>query len=392
MTYTPPTYDTSHIDPDVAAHVQAAIADLAKYVDAQIAAALPPPVKALLSPFQIPSPAIPTTAYYVDPTGSDTGSGSSTSPWKTIEHAVSVVKAGDVVVLNGGGAPFVSSDPKNPNSLFFSAAGTAAAPIKWISNPAKPRAQLQRRQRMNGAYNQFWNFDITGPTGVIGSTEDVLCWMDGGVWLVNCDVSKGAWHAGCFVGNASIPTKILGCRIHHNGSMLAANANVDHGIYWNVGGGLIAGSLLDHNYCHGVQFYPHTNGGQAIYSTFASNGNTVGGTHGVGLMFATDGTSPITQSCTADHCIFDSNVENGVRTSGVIGAGCSVSNSNFHGNGSGNYGAEAAGLTLASNNTQLDPLFTDAANGKYDLQPASPCIAAKQGAYQNGQDPATVMT
>ena len=404
MTFTPPDYTGQQlqdnyeaVNADLIAFVQSGLADLATYVDAQLApllaaaAAKPTPANPVpagkIAPFGFPSPAIPSSAYYLDPTGSDSGSGSSSNPWKTVEHAVSVVRAGDVVVLNGGGAPFASSDPKNPNSLFYSSAGTPAAHIKWISNPGKPRAQLARRQRMNGAYNEFWNLDIVGPTGVIGSTEDVLCWMDGGVWLVNCDVSKDAWHAGCFVGNTSIPTKILGCRIHHNGSMAAANSNVDHGIYWNVGGGVIAGTQLDHNFCHGIQVYPHANGVQLVYCTLADNGNTVGGTHGVGMMFASDGSAPITANCSLSKSIVARNVENGIRSSGSPASSNSASDNLVFGNGGGNFGAELGTPALVTSGiVQQDPLFIDPTNGNYDLQAGSPAIG-KWGAYQNGADP-----
>ncbi len=82
----------------------------------------PPPVT--------PPPAPPVTAdFYVAPNGDDANAGSITKPFRTIQHAVGKVKAGQTVLVRGG--------VYYERRINFNAAGTLAAPITFKAAPGE---------------------------------------------------------------------------------------------------------------------------------------------------------------------------------------------------------------------------------------------------------------
>lgn len=58
--------------------------------------------------------------YYVSTTGSDSNSGSESSPWKTIQKGINSLKAGDILYIKGG---------TYPEKLNVNTSGTSSAPI-----------------------------------------------------------------------------------------------------------------------------------------------------------------------------------------------------------------------------------------------------------------------
>src|SRR5262245_44052667 len=69
------------------------------------------------------------STYYVAPTGNDAAAGTDPSPFKTLQHAASLVQAGDTVVVRAGTyAGFVLG-------WDFAQNGTAAAPITFRADP-----------------------------------------------------------------------------------------------------------------------------------------------------------------------------------------------------------------------------------------------------------------
>lgn len=72
--------------------------------------------------------------YYVSTTGSDSNSGSFTSPWQTIAHAVHSVAAGDITYV-GNGVAQTSVDNYNACIAVTSGGGTAASPVALVGYP-----------------------------------------------------------------------------------------------------------------------------------------------------------------------------------------------------------------------------------------------------------------
>ena len=52
--------------------------------------------------FSVAVSAATTGTYYVDPNGDDSASGSQTQPWRTVQHAASLAKPGDTVLVSAG--------------------------------------------------------------------------------------------------------------------------------------------------------------------------------------------------------------------------------------------------------------------------------------------------
>jgi parallel beta-helix repeat protein len=69
--------------------------------------------------------AAPLRTFYVSPTGSDSASGSSANPWRTLQKAANTVQAGDLVVVRAG----------TYAGLDLWTSGTAANPIVFSAEP-----------------------------------------------------------------------------------------------------------------------------------------------------------------------------------------------------------------------------------------------------------------
>jgi len=80
----------------------------------------PPPTPSSPPP-PTPTPPAATSSRYVSTTGSDTADGSSSSPWRTIQHAVDVAPAGATVVVRGG--TFAGFSVTRPGLTVQAAAG-----------------------------------------------------------------------------------------------------------------------------------------------------------------------------------------------------------------------------------------------------------------------------
>ncbi len=219
---------------------------------------------------------------------------------------------------------------------------------------------------VSGSHVRIWNLLFDGPTGMVHAPtsadpkgEDVLLWLDApDVQLFDSEVTGDLWHAGVYVTGAD-GDEIVGNYIHGNGdSSDPTQANEDQGIYWGDGSGLVAGNLITDNVSFGVQLYPGASGVRVQWNTIAANdkaGVVVGDT--------------ASQNTIANNIVAD-NQENGIRSSGLTGTGNLVQSNDVWGNGSGNLGQEADGLTL-QNNQQLNPQFQ---SGSYAPSQNSPII------------------
>jgi len=100
------------------------------------------------------------TVRYVSPTGSDTGDGSSSRPWATIQHADTVVRPGDTVTVLDG---------TYKGDVTLTSGGTAGHPItykaknKWQAKlVGTGKGAASAVVRLGGGYTTIEGFDITG--------------------------------------------------------------------------------------------------------------------------------------------------------------------------------------------------------------------------------------
>ena len=91
---------------------------------------------------------LPAATYYVAKTGSDANSGTSTSPWLTVQKAANTILAGDTVIVQSG---------RYSETVTTVRAGTAIAPIIFRGQGAS-----LIRVKLHHAFNYLENFEISG--------------------------------------------------------------------------------------------------------------------------------------------------------------------------------------------------------------------------------------
>lgn len=100
--------------------------------------------------------------YFVSSSGSDTNSGSSTSPFKTIQKGVSIAKAGDIITVRPGVYAAATMNVSGSSSAPI----TLRAQYPAISNPEASRSRIVgggsgKGLSVNGAYWIIDGFEIT---------------------------------------------------------------------------------------------------------------------------------------------------------------------------------------------------------------------------------------
>jgi parallel beta helix pectate lyase-like protein/pectate lyase-like protein len=312
------------------------------------------------TPTSLPAPSLPpAAAKYVSPNGSDSNPGTAASPWRTLSKAISAAAPGDTVVLREGtyGAPGTKTG--------VSASGTAAAPITFTGFPGEGRPVIQGYVRVTGSHLRFSGIIFDGPTGAVdtktssnpgGEEVQVSIMYGSDVEVSGSEIRDNAWHAGIYVYD-STDVRVLGNWIHDNGDRSQpSQANLDHGIYWSKGSGLVANNVIERNLTYGVQLYPDANAVTVGHNTIVGNGKG-----GVILAEKAAGNRLVNN-------VVANNASYGIRTYGLTGSG-NVAQSNllWH-NGSDFYGDGLA----QSGNAVADPRFAGA--GNYHLQGSSPAI------------------
>jgi len=201
------------------------------------------------------------TNYYVATTGSDSATGTSSQPWRTISKAVKMAKPGTTIHV----APGTYNE-----SVWISTSGKPGAPItlvsdqKWgahiigtIAPPPIPGANYKPAVDIRGGYINFVNFAVSAPQGDLGimvtgahgvASHDRIIGNDvydvsGPCKRGECSPSHTAGGAGIALSNTTDNLNhdddVIGNRVHDIGDPLnPQNADLVHGIYIELGGDL----------------------------------------------------------------------------------------------------------------------------------------------------------
>ncbi|AMV29206.1 hypothetical protein VT84_32730 [Gemmata sp. SH-PL17] len=229
-------------------------------------------------------------AYYVATTGSDSAAGTAASPWKTLQHAADVVRAGDTVTVRAG----------SYTGFYLSTDGTAASRITFTGEAGAKITSRNARTadgiNLEGAdYVTIQGFSVTG-AGRAGIrsvlNRDVIVRNNNcdsnAVWgifsgfsenltIENNVTSRSAQQHGIYVSNSGDNPVIRGnvswgnrgCGIHMNGDVsqggdgIISNALVENNILYSNGAG--GGSAIN---ADGVQNSVFRN--NLIYNTLAA--------------------------------------------------------------------------------------------------------------------------
>jgi len=212
------------------------------------------------------------STYYVSPSGSDSGPGTLSSPWRTVAKALATLRAGDTLYVRGG--TYVESI----KSIKISQ-GTATAPIRVANYPGeRPVIQgLLWLQRPS-----YWTLDginVTWDSANV-STDHMVKMINGVGWTIKNSEIWGAHSyagllvAGTVTGEPANWTVSSNC-IHD--TYPSNNPNQDQLIYANTdmtaGAGLIERNIL-FNATNGMGVKlggADVNVGGAVYVTMRNN-------------------------------------------------------------------------------------------------------------------------
>jgi hypothetical protein len=274
------------------------------------------------------------TTYYVSTTGSDSNSGSQSSPWATIAHAVSTVSCGDTVLVQNG---------TYTQTLTENLSCTAAIPVTFKSQNLygaviKPTSGGEIIS-VNGSYVILQNFEIDGSL-CSGCYEGIKFQApgNGGEALNNKihDIGTQNCTGGGLIISAQPGTIIDSNFIYSYG---ANNCNLYEAIYIGNGGGYTVTNNIVGNGCAactnstgntvGIQLNdqdPTVDNGP---SNNVVNNNTIFGVNGTGILVG-DGTGTCSGNQFNNNLIVQANTRNN-NGNAAIGAhfnNCAASNNN----------------------------------------------------------------
>ncbi len=282
---------------------------------------------------------LPTDAHFVSINGSDDAVGTKETPWRTLGHAVTELEPGSTLVVGPGTYGARGSITR------IAVDGTASAPILIVGDPTKPRPIILGAVRVVGDHLKLRHLTFDGPTGpVLARTstnplgEDVQIAIYGDdVEISNCEIRENLWHAGIYLDGAN-DARIIDNHIHHNGNFARSEqANLDHGIYFESGSGLVSGNFIENNLAFGVHLYPAANGVIVEHNTIASHGRD-------GVIVAASSSNNLVRENVIAY-----NADEAVGNWRLTGTGNVVSNNVLWGNGAGDFGIDIDGLVFSDN-------------------------------------------
>jgi hypothetical protein len=313
-----------------------------------------------------PPPPNPSASdFYVSTTGSDTNSGTSAKPWKTINHAAAAIKAGATVHVAAG---------EYDGNVTTTVSGTSSARIRYISD-VQGAAHIvggtgEEAWLNRGDYVDIMGFDVTGgnPNGIVnlGSNVRILGNIVHDI-LARCDSIGGSG-----IDNASYTAhdNDIGGNFVHD---VLNSAGCTHpnavGIYQSDLRGHVYNNISVHNGTQGIQLWHASSGAIVANNTVINNGDD-------GIVV---GAGDAPGGVTNDNTIVVNNIVVGNTPYGIEEFGNTGPNNRYLNNiVFGNASANLKLLTgVAAGTIVADPQFvnnTADAGGDYHLGAKSPAV------------------
>ena len=327
-----------------------------------------------------PTPTVspsPNRSFYVATTGSDSsGDGSSGKPWATINHADSVIKAGDMVHVAAG---------TYRSSVHTTRSGTAGARITFVSDTtwgAKIQTTGSEFSWTNdGDYVDIQGFDITGD-GRIGILNNASYVQVIGNHIHDIPIFDPNGGAGIDENNYSAHgNDIIGNVIDHIGTANSANyGKHGYGIYLSAYGGNIYNNIIGNCARFGIHTWHNAQGANICNNLVFKSGD-------VGIIIGSGDTG--TTSTAGDYFIVNNNiilynngtaiVEEGQRASHNVYVD-NLCYGNTHDDFRGYINEDGVAAPLIANPLLVN--YQDNGTGDYHLTSGSPAINAgtSQGA------------
>jgi hypothetical protein len=323
--------------------------------------------------------------YYISPAGSDSNSGSSNAPFKTIQKAANIVNPGDTVIVEDGTYTDTDGDGFIVN---LNRGGTSSS---WVTFKAANKwgAKLDGQNNTTG---YGWNFGSSAYYVHVEGFEIYGC-GDGGFWLNssgNHDVDLyqnkvhdiARYYISCTIaeltyGNVGVYT-----------GTSAYNITFDSNVFFNIGRLYGGCTTYDQNHDHALYlygnnldiinnvFYDNTAGWDIVLAPGSSNIDVVNNTFVFPNPYR-DGHLLLWGNQT--NIVIENNTFYKPTTAPInTGSAGTLSNMTLKNNlttTGGMFSGASTGFTVASNMTGTDPLFVDSTNYDFHLQSTSPAIA-----------------
>jgi parallel beta-helix repeat protein len=310
---------------------------------------------------------------YVSPTGSDSNTGTQAKPFKTINKAASVAKAGTTVHVAAG---------TYSGNVSTRTSGTPTNRIRYVSD-TKWGAKIigtgsEGMWTNNGNYVDITGFDITG-TGRLGILNYASYTVMSNNHVHNLTVSGGCTGSGgAGIDNATYTGSngdMIGNVIHDIGK--PGSCNGIQGLYSSNNGGHIMNNIVYRVSAWGIQlWHASTNTIIANNTVFANGAGGMGGGIVTGVGDAPGGVQ-LTNTKVINNIVY-ANPASGIvqycySGQSCIGSGNVVSNNLVYGNGS----AISMKVGSATGTISADPKFVSynpTGTGDYRLQSGSPAV------------------
>jgi hypothetical protein len=313
-----------------------------------------------------PLPASTGQTFYVSTTGANSNPGTSAAPWRTIQHALNTLAAGQRALVRAG---------TYAESLDMTRAGTATAPITVENYPGERPVVNGGGQRPleisssgayfrvrglvfeNSPYNSGGNIDIYGHHLELSGNE-----------------VRNAQDQGIYSDEDSHHAQLLGNWIHHNGQGVIHQS---HGIYLQGNDHLVTNNVIhDHPEGFGIQVYDRNSRSIITANTVTGAGHSgivVGGSGGV-------------DHITVVNNVFAFNAHWGISHDSTCPTASRADHNVSFGNSWGPTQSGCSGLDYSGGNRTTDPLFVDYPARNLHVNAGSPALDYALPEFSPGGD------
>ncbi len=314
----------------------------------------PPPPPGYGGALPAPLPPSNGQTFYVATNGLDSNPGTFAQPWRTVQHALDVLTAGQRALVRAG---------TYAESLDMNRAGTAAAPITVENYPGERPIVNGGGERplqvgSSGAYFRMRGFVFENSPYNSGGNVDLY---GHDVEISGNEVRNGQ-DQGIYSAEESDRLQILGNWIHDNGQGVIHQS---HGIYLQGDDHLVANNVIhDHPEGFGIQVYDRNSRSILVQNTVTGAGHSgivIGGSGGV-------------DNIRVINNIFAFNAQWGISHDSTCPTASRADHNVVFGNGSGGLQGGCSGLDYSRGNRTTDPLFVSYGGRNLHVDAGSPAI------------------
>jgi hypothetical protein len=171
-------------------------------------------------------------------------------PGTSLRAFTASLRAGDVGCLRAG------TYGRRGHIAEIGHSGRPSRRIVLQPYPGDGRPRILGQLEMSGNYVTVQGLLFDGPAGVIDGLKAIMVRIDGDHAVLTRDEIRDGQDQGVYLETA-VAARVVDDYIHDNGDFAdPGQANLDHGIYFASGSGLVAGNVVAHNYAYGIQLYP----------------------------------------------------------------------------------------------------------------------------------------